>query len=99
MTPAERKAVIDALTAGERHDSIVARLGISRSTIGDIARQAGLQRKRPPRHDGKMVLRPGFDKTDGTPSKYPKALQPWPPEAHFFGRNFTRADIALLRRG
>ena len=91
-------AVIDALVAGERHDSIVARLGISRSTIGKIARRAGLQRKRPPRHDGKRVVRPGFEQTDGTPSTQPKALQPWPPEAHFFGRNFTKADIALLRR-
>ena len=99
MTPVQRKAVIDALVAGERHYSIVARLGISRSTIGDIAKRAGLQRKRPPRHDGKRVLRPGFEQTDGTKYNYPKALQPWPPEAHFFGRNFTRADIALLRRG
>ena len=98
MTPVQRKAVIDALVAGERHYSIVARLGISRSTIGDIARRAGLQRKRPPRHDGKMVLRPGFDKTDGTPSTQPKALQPWPAWATFHGQNFTKADIALLRK-
>ena len=99
MTPAQRKAVIDALVVGERHDSIVARVGISRSAIGKIARRAGLQRKRPPRHNGVMVKRPGFDKTDGTPSTQPKALQPWPAHATFVGRNFTRADVALLRRG
>ena len=98
MTPAQRKAVIDALVAGERHDSIVARVGVGLTTVGKIAGQAGLKRKRPPRHDGKMVLRPGFDKTDGTPSTQPKALQPWPAWATFHGQNFTKADIALLRK-
>lgn len=78
MTPAAVRAkIIDMLKAGTTHAAIMAKLQVGRDTVGKVAKDAGLQRARPPRNG---VKRPrAYDgASDNTPYRGPKALQPWP---------------------
>ena len=99
MTPAQRKAVIDLLVAKHPTKATMAATSASLDMIHHMAARIGVSIPR----ERRSKYKPEKHRKDGPACSgmnyvAPKALQPWPPEAHFFGRNFTKADIALLRK-
>ena len=93
MTPATRRQIIDMLKAGHPTKAIMAATGAAERSIQALAKRLGIKRdQRAHRHAKNGPAESSL------PYACPKALKPWPPTASFEGRNFTKADIALLRR-
>lgn len=99
MTPAQRRTVIDLLVAKHPTKAIMAATGQSIDVIHHMAQRIGVSIPR----ERRTKYKPDKHRKDGpadagSPTVHPKALQPWPAHATFVGRNFTRADVALLRK-
>lgn len=100
LIPAIRKQIIDMLVAQHPTKAIMDATGASIDVIHHMAGRIGVSIPR----ERRSKYKPEKHRKDGpacagVQHAPPEALQPWPPEAHFWGRNFTKADIALLRQG